>query len=240
MRVKSTEYALEQVLICACCEISVNGWVSAKDAEAASAGRAGVLVSTKEKVRLLLQTDLESGKAARKALMSAAKEKGLDLFGDSIKDEVHAATKWASNLMVNMPMPVMGMVAGTRLTDYDTVVSHMAMMGKVDPKKLGFAVSIIPSYRRQKNHPKFTSEWVGALRERIECVVVVASIKNSTPPGQWWLVTMKNGDGNVLKWFTKDQPIVGVDAQIRIKGNVVAHEDWKGFKSTKLNRVTII
>ena len=247
MKNKPVEYTLEQVLVCAVCEISVNGWVSSKDAKTYPPSMAPFhplvtpMVSTKEKVRLLLQTDLDSSKVARKDLMFAAEEISLDLFGDPIKEEVQAAIEWAKNLL---PGPT---TSDRAVSDYDIMIAAIAIDGIVGVRQLGFAVSIIQSYRQQHDHQKYPkSEWVGNLRAPIECDVTVVSVKESPTQGEWWLVTVKTVDGNSLKWFAKDNPILvtrpvtrplRANDKINIKGIVVRHEDWKGYKTTKLKDV---
>lgn len=233
-------YTLEQVLVCAVCEISVNGWVSNKDASNTDRCPPGTqaIVPTKEKVRLLLQTDLDSAKVARKDLVLAAEEISLDLFGDPIKEEVQAAIEWAKNLIG--PLGPETTELGKMVSDYEVMISAIAIDGIVGVKQLGTAVSIIQSYRQHNHRQKyFKSEWIGKLHERIERDVTVMSIKESTPPGQWWLVNVKDMDGNVLKWFSNHPPIFAKDSSIRISASVARQEEWKGYKSTKLTRVKV-
>ena len=224
-------YTLEQVLVCTYCEIAVNGWTSSKTAEAASAGRVGILISTKEKVRLLLQTDLENGKVARKDLMTEAKTLGLDLFGDSVKKEVQTIIEWAKNLTNNAPLP--GTRAAAAVSDYEAVVSLMARSGIVEVNKLGFAVSIISSYRNHADR-QHNSKYVGTVYSEITADVTIKKITASKGSGSWWLIFTTDNDGNVIKWFATKSPEFKVGDTINITGRVLMHEDWQGFKSTKL------
>jgi hypothetical protein len=233
-------YTLEQVLICAYCEIAVNGWTSSSATERANAGVVGPAIrSTKDNVRVLLLNDGRGGEA-RKALMTEAKEMGLDLFGDSVKEEVQTIIEWAKNL-VAADVPMFGTVP-----DYKAVVSLMARRGTVDPASLGYAVSIIPSYRKDMNKQQNSkSNWVGQMRRAVTADVTVEKITSNTPTAHtryarqrhWWLIVTKDDNENVLKWFVTTEPKYKAGDRIRITGNVQKHEEWKGMKSTKLSGV---
>jgi len=86
------------------------------------------------------------------------------------------------------------------------------------------------------------SEYVGEEKERLQLTVEVKAVRYiESDYGSKTLYTMLTEDGNVVKWFaSKDVLGENVGARFIIRGTVKSHDEWKGMKTTKLTRCSVI
>lgn len=132
--------------------------------------------------------------------------------------------------------------------DYLTNCQTIANMGYVPAKYMGFACSMVSSYEREMTKKAKAeadaklppSEWVGEIGQRIKDVrvKVVFTRYIDGAYGASTLYVMKDALGNDYKTFysgTKWEYEKG--DEILITGTIKKHDEYKGKKSTMLNRV---
>jgi hypothetical protein len=135
--------------------------------------------------------------------------------------------------------------------DYLLNIKKIISLGYVPYKYMGFAASMVSSYQRAvekdaiykaKKKMGENSNWVGEIGERLRNVEVkVLSTRDiETDFGCSTLYTFQDADMNLYKTFYSGHTWeADVDDVILITGTVKKHEDFRGTKSTMLNRVAI-
>jgi hypothetical protein len=144
------------------------------------------------------------------------------------------------------------------LSDTDVAVSsymhnirNIAILNYTTHRSIRMAASIMVAHERSKPRadaaPKKPSEFVGTKGERIQCVVAVKAITavvgfsyggNETVKD---LVIMEDVDGNKLTWFCEgNNPLKKGDTDVKVKLTIKGHEEYKGIKQTKVNRVALV
>jgi hypothetical protein len=109
----------------------------------------------------------------------------------------------------------------------------------------GIACSAVPAYLRATRtvDDGLQSKFMGALGDRIEfeCTVTRAT-EMDTDFGTSTLYVLRDGQGNMYKWFATGCGHMSVADKVRIKGTVKKHEEYKGVEQTVLSRckVTIL
>ncbi len=224
-----TMYPLTKVLSCTICQIAVYGWVSGKE------GQEKDLKPTSFFVKHMLNRS-PTGLEHQAQLINDAKSLDIDLFDSKFSTAITQVIEWAKSISTENAS-----VGDT----FDHIIKMLAYTGEVDYRHMGHAVAMPKSYERSLSRTSSNSVHYGTLKERIDVVVtdVKISADKQVPPS-WWLLSGKTEDGSLLKWFENKNPHTGDPLifdgdKLKIRGTVKAHEEWKGYKYTKLNRVMI-
>ncbi len=133
--------------------------------------------------------------------------------------------------------------------DYLLNLKKIISLGFVPYKYMGFACSMVSSYQRAvekeaiykaKKKAGENSDFVGQIGERLrDLQVKVLSTRDiESDYGLSVLYTFQDTDGNLFKTFYSGSSwSADVDDCLMITGTVKKHEDFRGTKSTMLNRV---
>jgi hypothetical protein len=133
--------------------------------------------------------------------------------------------------------------------DYLLNIKKIINLGFVPFKYMGFACSMVSSYQRAvekeaiykaKKKLGENSVHVGQIGERLRDIPVkVLSTRDiESDYGLSVLYTFQDDDGNLYKTFYSGSSwSADVDDVLLITGTVKKHEDFRGTKSTMLNRV---
>ena len=165
------------------------------------------------------------------------------VFGDdtySIKDQLkemgckyHPLLKWHCSEPINVPSGY-GLIS----ISFDDILKwdEEANIGlfKEDAKvfiERKFAEAEGPSL----------SEYVGEIGERLRNLTAVYTSRRGFMGKFGWtnIFTFKVGE-DVLVWFTASEPEIEVGSTIDLTGTIVAHEEFRGVKTTKINRCKIV
>lgn len=133
------------------------------------------------------------------------------------------------------------------LNDYFHNLKVIGMNGCVTMDMLGYAASIIIAYCKDKNKPlpgqselkqtKKESNYIGSVGVRQGFVMRLVSMRevgdNFFPST---LVTFKDNDGNVAKWFASNAPDIEIDNWYAFTGSIKEHTEYNGKKETRVNR----
>lgn len=229
---KSNRFPLTKILSCTICHMAVYGWVSGKE------GRENAVKPTSYFVKHMLNQS-KSGMEFQAQLIRDAKEAGIDLFNPEFNEAITQVIEWAKSI----PMG-----SATEGDTFDGTIKALAYTGDVDSRYVGHAVAMPKAYERSLAPRINSSKHYGTLNDRIDVVVKdmkIVADRESTPPN-WWLITGKTEDGSLLKWFDNINPTNSSSSgfldgdTIKIRGTIKSHEEWKGYRSTKLNRVVIL
>lgn len=114
------------------------------------------------------------------------------------------------------------------IAGYETVIS----------REVGFVVYLAKLYLDETT-PKTESNFVGKEKERIKGVDVnVTRVFSGVGfNGNYWIITMQDGQGNDLVWMTSTYPEFKVGDKKTIDFTVKSHDIYKGKKQTKVLRV---
>ena len=133
--------------------------------------------------------------------------------------------------------------------DYLTNCQKIATLGYVPSKYMGFACSMVSSYQRVLNdkvkkeaEEKLPpSNWVGEIGDRLKDVRVKVVFTKVMPDRGWgesMLYIFRDALGNEYKTFYSGYKFnYDKDDEILLTGTVKKHDEFKGKKSTMLNRV---
>lgn len=146
-----------------------------------------------------------------------------------------AALEWAQTLPTNTG-------------DYIYNLGVACRSGIVSFKTMGLIASSISAYQRErdrieelniKGREPFLDEYVGEIKERRGFVVTVKSMKGfESNFGVKTLVRMKDAEGRTLIWWASGEvEWMTEGATLEITGTVFMHEEYKGRKQTRLQRV---
>lgn len=118
--------------------------------------------------------------------------------------------------------------------------SGLCEIEEVTFNKMAFVAQWI---RDNLNIPEITeSEWVGEVGKKIETIVEIDEVRTFTGTyGYTYFYKLRDEAGNELVWFASRNALQNLaGSQIRIKGTVKSHGDYKGRKQTILTRVKVI
>ena len=154
-----------------------------------------------------------------------------------VDEEIDSAIEWAS---------------GYRTSDRDYLVkiADLACTGTVSEKGIGFAVSILSSYRkdvaRTEAFKQFEdSNWVGEVGERTTMELELLSIKwlDRYDYGNPMMCRFLANGTDVVVWFASNPPLelseASVGDSITLKGTVKKHDEFRDTKQTVLTRCKV-
>ena len=129
-------------------------------------------------------------------------------------------------------------------SDYCHNIRAIVRTGMVGMKTVGFAASIISSY---ENHlkksvvkPKFTSQHIGAVKDKVEFELVLKSNPSFvTRYGLTRLYIFKDKDGNEFVWMTSKDEMLKEESKYLVSGTIKAHDYYKGLPQTHLTRCKV-
>jgi len=245
-------YALDQVLLCAACEIAVFGW----QPSGTSRDQDGHLVrrdlskglSTKERVINYFAGTDTLQRSQRDSIIAAAKEKGIDLFSDDLKQKVTDAIKWAQQLDPGMK----------NSAPYLLRINRLAELERVPLREFGYVVSIVRMY--DASHPPITgkSEYVGMIGDALDIRLRITEVTRWIGPAsvsagstrvllrvtgrQLTLLPNPNptvwvDTENLLTFYTKVDDRLVVNMHLAVTGKVGTHRVWNGNRITQLGWV---
>lgn len=132
----------------------------------------------------------------------------------------------------------------TTENDYKYNLHNIANVehGYVSGRFIGYAVSMIPFYRKAMDliiakEKKVPSEYVGTIGKRETfSVTLMGMVGFETAFGFMTIFRFEDTDGNVIVW----KSTTGVDLEkgdvVEVTAMVKAHDDYKGNKQTVINR----
>ena len=213
-------HSLELVLACAIKSISDNGYIS--------------------KTYACEQSQIDN------TIFSTASTMGLMLYGNKYdkvapysptSDEFTEATKiaaWAKTVNPD--------------SDYNYNIHQIAVAELVKDKYMGFAVSIIPAYRRamgliatkEAKDAKTPSEYVGEIGKRVEFnLSYLGEYSFSSYYGLTTIYRFQEGAGNNVVWMSVVREDFEVGKEYHVKASVKKHDVYREEKQTTLTRVKI-
>jgi len=228
-------YPLDQVLLCACIEIDLMGWVSATKAFDTS------MISTTYWVKQhIIHAKRDLTQRRQDELAEKAKERGIDMFSSHYTDKVKSIIDWAKNLNP----PYSGITQS-----YESRVKEIALHNQITIKDFGFTCSMVTQYDRSV--VKGNSEHIGNVGDVISVEgkltksfgVFDKFARRSAmgPQPQRFVFTITTNDGKIVKcWISEDCAIGFLPGdRLKISGKVKEHGEYKGTKETTLNYVKL-
>lgn len=115
-------------------------------------------------------------------------------------------------------------------------------------RQIGFAVSVISAYQRDLERTAAaasaaatsTSTHIGAIGERQDFTnLAVTGLRYINNGFGTTLVTFKDSDGNVIKWFASNLGSIREGDTVNITATVKAHGEWAGVKDTTITRAKV-
>ena len=147
-------------------------------------------------------------------------------------------------------MATAALEAAKAITDtsnsYRANINTIAILGYLNHKSLGFAVSIIRFYQleleraakeveRLANLPD--SNYLGTVGEVLRIQATLDSVKTIDGNyGVTYLVKFTASTGDKVSWFASNCPNFDDGVELQLKGRVKAHNEYKGLKETMVTR----
>jgi hypothetical protein len=205
--------AVETVLTWAASICAQTGWISRDKAEIENRTPSGWV---------LRDCLFGSGKAGREA---------RDTFAPSDEHETTAATvlAWARELEPGD-------------SEYLANVRRVASSEYVTERTIAILGSSVASYWREHNarverEARPVSQFVGCVKDRLVLDVIIRS--DTAIDGDWGvshLYTMTDASGNVFGWFSSKNQCWQIGQDVRIKGTIKEHSEYRGTRRTMLTR----
>ena len=223
-------YPLDQVLLCACIEIDLMGWVSATKAFDTS------MVSTTYWVKQhIIHAKLNLTQGRQDELVKKAKERGIDMFSSHYPDKVKSIIDWAKNITVGN-------------SGYENRIKEIAFLDRIEVKDFGFTCSMVTQYDRSV--VKGSSEHIGNVGDVVGVEGVLTFAKGfvdrfdrSTigPIKQRFVLTLITDDGNIIKCWVSEDCANGfiTGDRILVYGIIKEHGSYKDVKETTVGRVKL-
>lgn len=128
-------------------------------------------------------------------------------------------------------------------SDYLHNIRAIARSGMVGRRTIGFAASIISSYKKwsEDNKPKQKSDHVGEVKQRKEFeLTLYYSFPFNGAFGNSIKYLFQDNNGNIFVWNSTSDHDLTKGNHYRIKGTIVRHDEYKGVKQTIINRCEIL
>jgi hypothetical protein len=137
------------------------------------------------------------------------------------------------------------------INDYMSNLKTISSGESVSMRNLPTFLSAISAIKKQKERESeqkiaAQSQWVGNVGDKIENhKILVEDIRDVTNyygynPSSSRLITMKDDQGNTLKWFSSGNAIIDKGKSYQMKGTIKKHDEYKGSKQTLLTRVKLL
>ena len=220
--------------------VSAYGWCSAGMVRSGKADGA----TTADNVRMFLTHRPGRGGEGEREMVLRIREE-WDNTEEKRTADAEAALAW-----------ITGDENASPTSDYIHSIRVLALRGWVLWKDLGFACSILTTWRlaverldevNRREEARRTaaadSDYVGTVGERRPFDLRVNSIKE-LPSG--WGVTvlhmMEDREGNRFKWWASDKRLDPNESgeYLSVKGTIKAHDEYNGVKETVINRVKLV
>jgi len=229
-------YPLDQVLLCACIEIDLMGWVSAS--------QTNIDLSKTPTAWWVKQHIIHAKRPAtitrQDILVEAAKTRDIDMFSSHYPDKVQKIIEWAKGLTVST----------VRFDDdYDTKIRNLALCDNIEPKDFGFVCSMVTQYERKGANK--TSKHIGTVGDIMSVEGKLTYSKgfadkfaryNSVGPiKQRYVLTITTNDGNVVKCWVSEDCATGFQQgdNMRVSGKIKSHGEYQGIAETTFNYVKL-
>jgi hypothetical protein len=129
-------------------------------------------------------------------------------------------------------------------SDYMSTLQKCIIAGAITDKRVGVLVSAVHVFHKSMERaaeaamPK-ANEWLGDIKQRLKGLTATVHRVNFTEGhyGVTTIITLHTGEGNELVWMASGAVEVERGEVWTFDGTVVAHNQWKDTKQTKINRV---
>lgn len=130
-------------------------------------------------------------------------------------------------------------------SDYNMNLIKIANAGVTTLQLIGFAVSMVPSYRKamdliEQRAKQKPSEWVGTEKQRL--TMKLRYTKSFTSDGYYGITyyhKFEDENGNYFSWHTKDSIDNVHTCWFTVLGTIKSHEEYKSIKTTNLSRCVL-
>jgi len=141
-------------------------------------------------------------------------------------DEALKAIEWAENV-------------STQGSEYIYNLHTIATSGAVEQRSLGYAASIVPTFRRELTGDKQgESDFVGKVGDRNDFLLTVDKIHDiDTAFGEQYVHIMRDDLANVFIWKTKDR--LDEKKKYKLRGRIKEHKEYRDVKQTILTHCKI-
>lgn len=214
-------YPVEDILALTHCHIKADGWVS----RSAASGRD--ISATADDVARHFSWDLKVRHQASIDYKPTEDDKRVGQeTAQWIKEEIAVKTD-KSDYEHNLVLATIEGHVSQR---------HFGLVCSAIQSRLQF-VSRLQEYKAQRE-AEADSKWLGEEKERLEFDVKVTSKKYiDSDFGGSTLFKFITPDGNVISTFHSGSFDAEIGAELKIKGTVKRHSEYKGIKETQVNRV---
>lgn len=124
--------------------------------------------------------------------------------------------------------------------DYKYNLFKIAEAEYTTQKTIGYAVSMIPFYRRamEQKSPKFNkSEHVGVIGDRVKLSLKLINVAGfNTAYGFMSIYKFNDKDGNDVIWKTNTNQDFSVGDKVECLATIKSHDEYKGVNQTIINR----
>lgn len=152
---------------------------------------------------------------------------------DEHKAEIAAALAWVA---VEAEKP--------EASDYILNLGLLVESGVVASRRVGYACSILPTYRRaverQKADAAAASQYVGSVGDKVTLIVTLAAEPRVVGAFGAHLTKLVDAQGNVFTWFASSRIDAAVGERIAIKATIKAHTEFRGSCETQITRGTLL
>ncbi len=150
-------------------------------------------------------------------------------------EEARAVIAWVAATIGEKPLEAR--------TEYEHNLVIALQLGIVTRRTYGIVASAVAAKRRhdgevaQRNAPAAGSEHVGEVGKRQTFRLIVMAVAHFDGQyGTTTLLTMRDGDGNKLKWFASGTKNPTIGEAVVITAAVKAHGEYRGVKETIITR----
>lgn len=141
------------------------------------------------------------------------------------------AAEWAENISDS----------DAEISDYLYNIRAIARSGMVGWRTMGYAASIVSSYKRTQDNTEANSDHIGTIKVRQEFDLTLKRMSSGVSVyGEYHMFIFNDEQGNVVVWRASNPPDLEEGKSYRIKGTVKAHTEYKSVKQTEINRCEIV
>lgn len=122
-------------------------------------------------------------------------------------------------------------------SEFEGKLKSLVMGEVIENGALTTTAALIPTWQRRMQELKqHTSKWMYNLKERVTIAGEVLESRLTTSTFGDSYLTKVNVGGNLVVFYYKEQ----LNGTIKFTGTVASHDEWRGEKSTRVNRVKIV
>jgi hypothetical protein len=190
-------------------------------------------IDTEDFMTLCASSILENGFVSRRV----ARETGYQSTSDRVWGSMSRQLPLASSAARNLANAALDWARGLEgeLSDYEHNCHVVANSEALEERSIGIAASIVGVYYSRNRTGPLSSEFQGVIDQKLEVEVIVDNVRTLDT---CFLHSFHDHSGNVYKWFATKPVFRGKEGKrVRIRGTVKKHDEYKGKKSTLMNRI---